>query len=130
MAITLFDRCAEAQVLWTPWHRVEVFNSFYQTERASLVGQGEADQMIRLLEQKVRLGYWQHAKVGWTDAVRTAGELAARHSLGMPVRAMDLFHVAIAVEVAAGGFLSFDDGQNALAEATGLTLVRVGAPPA
>ena len=45
----------------------------------------------------------------------------------MVVRGMDLFHVAIALEVAADGFLSFDDEQSALAEAAGLPLIRLRA---
>jgi hypothetical protein len=36
-------------------------------------------------------------------------------------------HVAIALEIAADGFLSFDDEQNALAEAAGLSLIRLRA---
>lgn len=122
-ALTLFDREPEAQVLWTPWQRVEVFNSFRQAERAGLVARGESRQLIRLLEQEVRLGYWPHVEFAWTDAVRTACELAAEHSLKLTVRAMDLFHVAIAIEVAADAFLSFDDEQNALARAAGLTVL-------
>ena len=51
-AITLFDRHPDAEVLWTPWQRVEVFNGFCQAERASLLRQGESRQMIRLLEQE------------------------------------------------------------------------------
>jgi predicted nucleic acid-binding protein len=87
---------------------------------------GESRQLIRLLEQEVRLGYWPHLEFDWTEAARTACELAAEHSLNMPVRSMDLFHVAIAIEVAADRFLSFDTEQNALAEAAGLALVRLG----
>ena len=124
-AITLFDREAEAQVLWTPWQRVEVFNTFRQAERAGAISQGESRQLIRLLEQEVRLGYWPHVEFDWTAAVRTAGELAAEHSLKMVVRGMDLFHVSIALEVAADAFLTFDDEQSALAEAAGLPLVRL-----
>ncbi len=126
-AISLFDREPEALALWTPWQRVEVFNSFYQAERAGHVRQGEARQMMRLLEQEIRLGYWPHVEFGWTDAVRTACNLAAQHSLGMTVRAMDLFHVAIAIEVGAEAFLSFDEEQMTLAEVAGLTLIRLGA---
>ena len=58
-----------------------------------------------------------------TGAVRTACELGAGHSLKFLVRAMDLFHVAIALEVAADGFLTFDSDQNVLAEAAGLPLI-------
>lgn len=122
-AITLFDREPYAQVLWTPWQRVEVFNTFRQAERAGVIDPGESRQSIRLLEQEVRLGYWPHVEFEWTDAVRTACELAAEHSLKMLVRGMDLFHVAIAIECAADAFLSFDEEQIALAKAAGLTIV-------
>jgi hypothetical protein len=43
----------------------------------------------------------------------------------MLVRAMDLFHVAIAIEVAADALLSFDDDQVALAEAAGLAVLKL-----
>ncbi len=119
-AISLFDRFADAEVLWTPWQRVEVFNGFCQAERAGLLRTGESRQMIRLLEQEVRVGYWPHIEFDWTDAVRTAGELRAEHSLRFLVRAMDLFHVAIAIEVGADALLSFDAEQTVLAEAAGV----------
>jgi hypothetical protein len=43
----------------------------------------------------------------------------------MVVRAMDLFRVAIAIEVAAEALLSFDDDQIALAEAAGLAVLHL-----
>ena len=124
-ALSLFEREPDAEVLWTPWQRVEVFNGFCQAERAGLLAKGESRQTIRLLEQEVRLGYWPHVEFDWTDAVRTAGELRAEHSLRMVVRSMDLFHVAIAVEVGAEALLSFDADQLVLAEAAGLTVVNL-----
>jgi predicted nucleic acid-binding protein len=124
-AISLFDRHPQAEVLWTPWQRVEAFNSFCQAERAGLLGRGESRQVIRLLEQEVRLGYWPHVEFDWTDAVRTAGELRAEHSLKMVVRSMDLFHVAIAIEIGAEVLLSFDTDQLRLAEAAGLTTLNL-----
>jgi len=123
-ALSLFDRESGPEVLWTPWQRVEVFNGFCQAERASLLRRGDSRQIIRLLEQEVRIGYWLHAEFDWTDAVRTAGELRAEHSLEMVVRAMDLFHVAIAIEVGAEALLSFDTDQIALAEAAGLKVFK------
>ena len=41
------------------------------------------------------------------------------------VRAMDLFHVAVAIEAAADAFLSFDADQQALAESVGLPLITL-----
>jgi predicted nucleic acid-binding protein len=121
----LCEREPEAEVLWTPWQRVEVFNGVCQAERAGLLGKGESRQIIRLLEQEVRVGYWAHVEFDWTDAVRTAGELRAEHSLQMVVRAMDLFHIAIAIEVGADALLSFDADQIALARAAGLKVVNL-----
>lgn len=58
--------------------------------------------------------------------MRTARELGAEHSLKMVVRAMDLFHIAIAIEVGADALLSFDADQIALAQAAGLSVVSLG----
>jgi predicted nucleic acid-binding protein len=129
-AITLFESEPDAEVLWTPWQRVEVFNTLCQAERAGLLAKGESRQAIRLLEQEVRMGYWPHVEFDWTDAVRTACELRAEHSLKLVVRAMDLFHVAIAIEVAADALLSFDDDQIALATATGVPVIKLTRPRA
>jgi predicted nucleic acid-binding protein len=124
-ALSLFDNEPEADVLWTPGQRVEVLNSFCQAERAGLLAGGESHQVIRLLEHEVRLGYWPHVEFNWTAAVSKVCELRAKHSVKMVVRAMDLFHVAIALEVAADALLSFDDDQIALAESAGLAVLNL-----
>lgn len=124
-AVAFFEREAESTIVWTPWHRIEVFNALRQAEYTKLLKAGEARQLISRLEQEIRIGYWQHVEFDWTDAVRTACELSAEHSLRRGVRGMDLFHVAIAIEVAADGFLSFDRQQNSLAHAVGLHLPRL-----
>jgi len=124
-ALSLFDSEPEAEVLWTPWQRVEVLNGFCQAERAGLLTRGESRQIIRLLEHEVRLGYWPHVEFDWTAAVSKACELRAEHSVKMVVRAMDLFHVAIAIEVMADALVSFDDDQNAPAEAAGLSVLNL-----
>ena len=124
-ALSLFDSEPEAEVLWTPWQRVEVLNGFCQAERAGLLAKGEARQVIRLLEHEVKLGYWPHVEFNWTAAVSRACELRAEHSLKMVLRAMDLFHVAIAIEVGAEALVSFDRDQIALAEAAGIAVLNL-----
>jgi predicted nucleic acid-binding protein len=119
-AVPFFNSNPDAQVIWTPWQRVKVFNLFRQTERSGFLKQGEAHQVIRLLDHEVRLGYWPHVQFSWTDATRTAERLSSRYSLTMPIRGMDLFHVAIAIEIGCERFLSFDDDQNEFAAAAGL----------
>ena len=95
--------------------------------RTFLLSLGRSSDEIRITAEygcslEARIGYWPHVEFDWTDAVRTAGELRAEHSLKMAVRAMDLFHIAIAIEVGAEALLSFDTDQIAPAKAAGLTL--------
>ena len=110
-AISLFDRHTDAEVLWTPWQNVEAFNGFCQAERAGLVAKDESRRMIRGLEQEIRMGYWLPSSL--IDGCRAHGGRTqwAEHSLNFVVRAMDLFHVAIAIEIAADALLSFDADQ-------------------
>lgn len=70
------------------------------------------------------MGYWPHREFDWTDAIRTATQLAADHSLTMPVRGMDLFHIAIALQVDAEAFITFDIPQADFAKIAGLRLIR------
>jgi predicted nucleic acid-binding protein len=121
-AASLFTEEPLADVLWTPWQRVEVFNAFIQAERTGLLAAGEGRQIVRLIGREVRLGYWPHREFSWTDAVRRACQLAKQHGPELPIRGMDLFHVAVALTVRAPVFLSFDKDQNAFAQAAGLTV--------
>jgi predicted nucleic acid-binding protein len=60
-------------------------------------------------------------------SLSTAGEIGAEHALKLTVRGMDLFHVALAIEVAGEAFFTFDKEQAALAEAAGLNVLRLHA---
>ena len=116
----VFERDPHASVVWTPWQRVEVFNGLYQAERAGYLGYGDARRTIKRLESEVRLGYWPHREFSWTNAVARAGRLSQELGPKLPIRSMDLFHVAVALTVRAKGFLTFDNDQRTLARATRL----------
>ena len=79
--------------------------------------------MIRLLEQEIRLGYWPHVEFSWTNTIRRACELSAAHSLLMVVRGMDLFHIAVACQIAVEAFISFDHDQILVADAAELPVI-------
>lgn len=119
-AIRIFDRADDYEIIWTPWHRLEVYNAFRQLERAGLLPKSPANLFIRALENEIRLGYWPHVEFNWTEAVRLANELSATHSQDIFIRGMDLFHVAIAIETGADLFLTFDAEQADLSKAAGL----------
>lgn len=52
-----------------------------------------------------------------------ACDISAGHSLSVPIRGMDLFHVAIAIEVGADAILTFDQEQKVFAEAAGVRVL-------
>jgi predicted nucleic acid-binding protein len=126
-AVALLDRHDDTRVLWTPWQRVEVLNGLRQLERNGAVQPGKAREFIRVLEQEVRLGYWPHVEFDWRDAVRTACEMSADFGLRVAIRGMDLFHVAIAIEVGADAFVTFDRDQRDVAKIAGLPVLPLRA---
>ena len=128
LALAYYEAEQEQIWLWSPWHRVEVFNSIRQLvrhpdpQRRLLLA--EAKALIHRLEADVRLGYFTHLEADWRDVLRTANETSIAHGFNHPCRAADLLHVAYANELAAEIFVSFDDDQLALAKASGLKTVR------
>jgi predicted nucleic acid-binding protein len=118
--------------LWSPWHRVEVFNSIRQLvrhpENARRLKLTEARALINRIETDVRLGYLTHMEADWRDVFRTANELSIAHGFNMACRAADLLHVAYAKELGAETFASCDGDQLTLAEAAGLKTVNPSPP--
>jgi len=123
-ALVFYESRQDEPWLWSPWHRVEVFNTIRQltqhpeTRRRLLVS--EARMLIHGLEADVRAGYLTHVEADWRDVLGTANELSIAHSFTLPCLAPDLLHVAYAVELGAQEFLSLDDDQLVLARAAGL----------
>ena len=127
-ALDFYEAQQDQVWLWSPWHRVEVFNSIRQLvhhpDAARRLLLAEAKALIHRLEADVRLGYFTHLEADWRDVLRTANETSLAHGFDLPCRAPDLLHVAYANELAAEIFVSFDDDQLALAKASGLKTVR------
>ena len=124
VALRYYEANQESVWLWSPWHRVEVFNSLRQLvrhpEAKCRISLSEAKSLIHRMETDVRLGYFTHLEADWRDVLRTANEISIAHALETPCRASDLLHVAYANELAAELFVSFDEEQVALAKGSGL----------
>jgi predicted nucleic acid-binding protein len=127
-ALTYYEKEQDEVWLWSPWHRVEVFNIIRQLTKHPMAGRRlsrpEARGLIRRLESDVRLGYFTHMEADWRDVLRSANEISIGQAFDLPCRAPDLLHVAYANELASEVFVSFDDEQLALAEAAGLKVKR------
>jgi|SRR3954466_61422 predicted nucleic acid-binding protein len=114
--------------LWSPWQRVEVFNTIRQLTRHPEAKRrllaGEARALIHSIETDVRFGYFTHMESDWRDVLRNANETSIAHAFEIPCLAPDLLHVAYAKELAAEWLVSFDDDQLKLAKAAGLKTAK------
>lgn len=127
-ATDYFEEFQSDAWLWSPWHRVEVFNTIRQMTRHAdamrTLREGDARALIHRIEKEVRLGYFLHMEADWRDVLRQASEISAAHAFGQACPATDLLHVAYAAELASDLFVSFDDDQLNLARVAGLKAVH------
>jgi predicted nucleic acid-binding protein len=114
--------------LWSPWHRVEVFNTLRQLslhpDRKRRLASTEVSTAVYLIEADVRAGYFTHMETDWRDVLRAANEISIAHGVRLPCRSADLLHVAYAKELSAELFIGFDADQLDLAKAAGLPTQR------
>src|SRR5438094_987606 len=83
-AVEFYEAEQEESWLWSPWHRVEVFNTIRQLTRHPEARfrllEPEAKSLVRLIEADVRLGYLTHMEADWRDVLRTANDISIAHA--------------------------------------------------
>ena len=88
----------------------------------------QAEAQIALFQDRQRRGLYVFPEIHRSDLMKTFRRLSS----GTPrlgCRTMDVFHVACAVEIAATGFMSFDERQREPARHAGLEVVDLGRRP-
>lgn len=70
-------------------------------------------------------GHLVQVDILWRAALNRAAELSRAHTPTLGTRALDVLHVACALELKLRHFLTFDDRQAKLAVAAGLKLAKV-----
>lgn len=88
----------------------------------SKTGLGEA---LADLEEDFVEGRLHQADLLWRAALARAADLSRTHTPSLGTRALDVLHVACALELKRKHFLTFDERQQKLAAAEGLKLVRL-----
>lgn len=94
----------------------------FETDRTKGFSQREATAMLRDLQQDLSLGILEVRPVDWADVHQIAERLSAVYTTAAGHRLADIVHVATAIHLGMPGFLTFDERQQALAEAEGLTV--------
>lgn len=106
--------------LWvTPLNRSEFAHAIYRHVFRGKVNVAEANQIYRLFEEDCAGGLWVQTSL--PDSVwRRSVDLARQYGPTLGSRTLDMLHVAIALELRAERFWTFDQRQARLAEAVGL----------
>jgi len=122
-ALTEWKRLDCPALLFTPLHRLEVRNAIRQFEFSGDLKPAKVKEVLRCLDEDLADGTLLHQGLDWTGTLRHAEHTGESHTRNTGVRAMDLFHVAAALDLRAELFLTFDDRQLTTARAAGLKAV-------
>jgi predicted nucleic acid-binding protein len=105
--------------------RTEIINAIC---RAAFLGHLDEDGLAEALgdfDADFAQGRLHQADLLWRAALSRAAELSQRHTPTLGTRALDVLHVACALELRCRRFLTFDQRQQRLAAAAGLKLIRL-----
>ena len=89
-------------------------------DRSKGFAQTEGKQMLNDLQIDLNAGLLTTTPVDWPAVHQRAEALSSAHTLAGGHRLADILHVATALHLGAGEFLTFDTNQKKLAEAEGL----------
>lgn len=110
---------SKPRIWFSPLHRAEWMHAISQHVFRKEISGLEARRAQAELERDLRTGVWQ--KVDLPEPVwATCAELARRRGPHLGMRTLDSLHVAVALELAAKAFWTFDERQAKLATAEGL----------
>jgi predicted nucleic acid-binding protein len=106
-----------------PLHELEMRSALRQKVGRGELTQTECDALIAEFESDLTTGVHERISVSWADVFATAEALSAAHGIGTLCRTLDTLHVALALELGATEFCTFDLRQSRMAAAAGLTVI-------
>jgi predicted nucleic acid-binding protein len=111
-----------APYLLTQWQTLEVKNAIRLKAFRREITAAEMKQSIAAFEQDTATGRWRRPIYTAAIVEQKADELSAAHSAILGCRTLDIIHVAAALVIGAGEFVTFDGRQGAMAKQAGLTV--------
>lgn len=102
---------------------VEVINTVWRAVGEGRLPKQLARVFLRDINQDLNDGFLQRCALDAASHYREAIELSERYAAQYLTRALDVLHIAAALEMKAAAFVSFDQRQRKLAAEVGLTLL-------
>jgi predicted nucleic acid-binding protein len=106
-----------------PLHELEMRSALRQKAGRGELTQTECDALIAQVESDLATSVHDRVTVSWPDVFATAEALSAAHGGATLCRSLDTLHVALALELGATEFCTFDLRQSRMATAAGLTVI-------
>ena len=121
-AIAFMERYGQT-LPFTPWHRLEVRNALRLAVCQRVMDSLQAKTQLKQIDTDIKEeALLVHQPIDWTDVLREAEKLGAKHNETIGCRSADLFHIAAAVQLGCEQFLTFDIKQTDMAKAVGLAV--------
>jgi predicted nucleic acid-binding protein len=114
-------RSSQPSLTFTPFNEVELITAFEARIFRREMRPSQIRAAFRLLQADIDAGVLVRKPVPQSVYER-AIELSRRHTRRIGARALDILHVAIALELGAEVFFTFDRRQHRLARAAGLRI--------
>lgn len=112
-------------LLVTHHGRTEMVNAICRVAYQGILDATGLGDALADLSDDFAQGRLRQADLLWRAALQRAEELSREHTPKLGTRSLDVLHVACALELKLGRFLTFDNRQQRLAEAVGLKLIRL-----
>ena len=118
-----FVSASPGKPLVTHLHELEIRSALRQKSGRGELTQVECDTLIAQVESDLAAGVHERVTASWQDVFATAEALSAAHGVATLCRSLDTLHAALALELGATEFCTFDLRQSQMAAAAGLTVI-------
>ncbi|OYW28374.1 MAG: hypothetical protein B7Z47_05865 [Chthoniobacter sp. 12-60-6] len=108
----------------TPLHELEMRSALRQKAGRGDIALRECEALIAQMDADLSSGVLERATVVWSDVFATVEALSAAHGVATLCRSLDTLHVALARELGATEFCTFDHRQSLMATAAGLAVLK------
>ena len=121
-AVTLVQSASSSPVL-TALQLLEMRSAIRQKQGRNEVTDAECQALLSNFDQDVASGFYVRVAPAWDKIFTRAETLSSQHTVSTLCRTLDTLHVALALDLGATEFCTFDQRQAAMARLAGLTVV-------
>lgn len=107
----------------TSFHRLEMTSALRQKQGRGEISAADCLKLLANLNLDIESGFYDTTSPVWTDVFQRAEALANLHTTGTLCRSLDTLHIALALELGATEFCTFDARQAAMAKISGLNVI-------